>query len=55
MFLCNSKYNDLENILTKVGSVKSGKLFVVNDTIMQAVQKTPINNTIRYGRRTKTL
>ena len=41
--------------LTKVGSVKSGKLFVVNDTIIQAIQRTAIKMTIRYGRRTKTL
>lgn len=41
--------------LTKVGSVKSGKWFVVNDTIIQAIQRTAIKMTIRYGRRTKTL
>lgn len=37
----------LRQVLTKVGSVKSGKLFVVKDTIMQAVQKTAINITMR--------
>lgn len=32
---------------TKVGSVKSGRLFVVKDTIIQAVQKTVMNKTIK--------
>lgn len=38
-------------LLTRVGSEKSyGKSFAVNDTMMQAEQRTAIAVTTRYGR-----